>query len=278
MSDYFSGDHQSSQGPSTAFSRMQTRRKPIKLSTALGMGFKGTWPMQIVTLACIIVFVLQVLGPLLGMFGVPNSLPAISLYDYAFSPRAMEEGRWWTILTCMFLHGGIIHIWFNLSAYMSVAPMVFRRFGKGLLAFGPFFVFYIVTGLAGNLLFWALHPGSDVPVVGASGAIFGIWGGMIRLNPFTDRLERFFSPAVMRGWLYFTISNLIVVVLIGGPVALMQIAGGQPLQNLFIPIAWEAHLGGFVAGLLLIGVMAPKSWDQAWKAGMLARMDVAAPQ
>jgi membrane associated rhomboid family serine protease len=265
MSDYFSGDHQTTPPPPV---------RKVRVKDLLGMGFIAAWPVQIITFACIAVFFLQVTGPLLSMFGIRNSLPVISLYDHAFSPKAMEEGRWWTIITCMFMHAGIIHIWFNLSAYMSIAPMVYRRFGKGLAAFVPFVIFYIVTGLAGNLLFWVMHPGSEVPVVGASGAIFGIWGGMIRLNPFADRLERFFSPAVMRGWLYFTISNLIVVVLIGGPVALMQIAGGQPLQNLFIPIAWEAHLGGFIAGLVLIG-LAPKSWDQAWKTGMLARMEAA---
>ncbi len=205
------------------------------------------WPAWIVVVLCAAAFAWQ-------------KTQANEGVQFAFFP-AYLQGRWWSFVTAIFLHGGWVHIGSNMYSYLSIAPWVIARFGGGAKAVVPYHIFYLLCGIAGNVVFWLIHPHGTYPTLGASGAIYGVFAAMMRLNPRSHALYPVFSRQTLNAIWVFIVSNVIVIVLFGGPSMLMQIFSGQQLQ---IPIAWEAHLGGFIAGFFLIGLMAGKGWQQPW--------------
>lgn len=243
----------------------QKRPKRRGVSTFTLILDRRNWPVWIVPVLCAVVFAGQMLG-------------LVPIGDWAFSPAAMAQGRWWTILTSIFLHSndpafGYIHIASNMWAYLNLAPLVIARFGKGWRSVVPYHAFYLLAGLAGNVLFWLLHPGGEVPLVGASGAVYGVYAAMMRLDLFRERLTPVISRNTLKALWFLVWSNLLVLVLFGGPLIVLQILAGQG-ADLVVPIAWEAHLGGFIAGLFLVGLMKGRGWDNDWKAGLrLIRVD-----
>lgn len=138
----------------------------------------------------------------------------------------------------MFLHANLPHLLINMAMLLAFGTAIARR-----MASGPFLALYTICGVAGAL-FWALmHPYSIAPLLGASGAISGMVGavGGISLGeppghgmPFRNRGAALTFVAV---WLVLNF----IVGLFGA--AALGIDGS---------IAWEAHLGGFVAGFALI--------------------------
>lgn len=219
------------------------------------------WPIWIVPIICAAVFAAQQRG-------------LMPVETYAFSAQALKDGRWWTSLTSIFMHGDGInpiisytHIGMNMWAYLSLAPLVVARFGRGWRGLIPFHIFYLLIGLAGVATFWAFHRDGDIPLVGASGAIYGIFAAMMRLDIFADRVSPIFSGRTLSAIWFFIWSNALVILLFGGPSLLFQVLSGQPV-SLEVPIAWEAHLGGFVAGFFLIGLMRGRGWDRNWMAGI----------
>lgn len=219
------------------------------------------WPIWIVPLICAAVFAAQQGG-------------LLPIETYAFSAEALREGRWWTPFTAMFMHGDGInpvisyaHMGMNMWGYLSLAPLVAARFGKGWRGLVPFHVFYVLIGLAGMATFWAFHRDDGLQTVGASGALYGIFAAMMRLDIFGDRVTPIFSRRTLSAVWFFIWSNALVIALFGGPQLLFQVLAGQA-PNLDVPIAWEAHLGGFIAGFFLIDLMSGRGWDRDWKAGI----------
>ena len=157
-----------------------------------------------------------------------------------FAPADLDRGRWWTSLTVMLVHGGWVHAIMNALAALAFGPPVARLLGPtGRGALG-FFLFYMVCGVLSSLGYAALHLHDSEPVVGASGAVSGLMGAAARLLGQNDRL----APIVSRPVISLGGSWLVVN-------ALMAVFGAVP----FMPgarIAWEAHIAGFLAGLLLI--------------------------
>jgi len=221
------------------------------------------WPIWLVVLICAAVFAGQQRG-------------LVPLETYAFSAQALKAGRWWTPLTSIFMHGdgvnpviSYLHIGMNMWAYLSLAPLVAARFGRGWRGLIPFHIFYLLIGLAGVATFWAFHRDGDIPLVGASGAIYGIYAAVMRLDIFADRLAPIFSHRTLSAVWFLIWSNALMVAIFGG---LLVLQGQAP--SLEVPIAWEAHLGGFVAGFFLIGLMKGRGWDRDWKAGVeVIRLD-----
>lgn len=163
------------------------------------------------------------------------------------SAAAVAEGRWWTIASSMFLHGGILHILLNSSALLGLGLVLGRRLGGGPRGFLTFLGLYLVFGLVGGLAYLLINPAGIIPMVGASGAIFGIWGATARLDPETGALLPVWSKQTRGEIFRAVVMNL---VLVGPLVALQLVSDGLPFG-----VAWEAHLGGFVAGLILIGLV-----------------------
>lgn len=202
---------------------------------------RAPWPPLVLAGVLLLVFVVQALNGEAARCAAGD--PQAACARYAFAPRDLDLGRWRGVFTALFMHGGWAHVGFNSVFAVAFGAPVARLFGldlRGVVAFGAFF---LLCGAFGNLGYAALHPHGVVPVIGASGAVAGFMGAASRLM---DRRHGGLAPLRSRtvvgmaaGWL--------VVNLIAG-VAGVDIgfgAGGQP-------VAWEAHLFGYGAGLLLL--------------------------
>ncbi|HET9161524.1 MAG TPA: rhomboid family intramembrane serine protease [Caulobacteraceae bacterium] len=165
---------------------------------------------------------------------------------YAFSPAALLQHRWATLVTALFLHGNWGHALMNAAFALAFATPVARFFGVRLAGAALFFSFYLVCGVLSNLGYAAVHWGSAAALVGASGALSGLMGAAARLIAGGGRLGRIFSSPVIGMGAAWVIVNLLIGAL-GG--AFVPGTGGAG-------IAWEAHIAGFLAGVLLIGPFA----------------------
>lgn len=153
---------------------------------------------------------------------------------------ALMAGRWQTLFTSMFLHGSWPHVLMNAVAALAFGPPVARLFGRGARGAAVFFAFYLVCGVLAGLGFAAVDF-KGVPAVGASGAISGLVGAAARIIEGHGRVGRIFGPTVAAmtvGWIF---ANVVL-----GTTGLTPGAAGMT-------VAWQAHLAGYAAGLLLVG-------------------------
>jgi len=172
-------------------------------------------------------------------------LPAVLFGHAALPPWLAFVPPWATILTSMFLHGGWMHVLGNML-YLWI-------FGKGVEnALGPwrFSALYLLSGVAAALTQGLIDTSSEVPMIGASGAIAGVLGAYLLLYP-RGNVVVFF-------WLFIIIRLLQVPApILLGLWFLLQlwsaaIASGEP------GVAVWAHVGGFLAGMALVVVLRPK--------------------
>jgi membrane associated rhomboid family serine protease len=129
----------------------------------------------------------------------------------------------WTPITAMFVHAGFNHILFNMISLYFLGSFLLRLVGEA-----DFLKVYLIGGLAGNALYILLGA-SMVPGVGASGAIFAVGGALALMAPKLPVIV-FPLPIPVPLWGAMTFFLLISFVMAG--------------------IAWQAHLGGFLFGLL----------------------------
>jgi membrane associated rhomboid family serine protease len=145
-------------------------------------------------------------------------------------------------LSYMGLHNDWTHLVINCLWLLAFGPVVARRLGSVL-----FLVFFLLCGLVGALAFLALNWGSPIPVVGASGAISGLMAAGLRMlpgqAPWVEPGSAPLAPLFSRQIVIFTAVWAAINLLAG--VTGLGLGGESGL------IAWQAHLGGFVAGLLL---------------------------
>lgn len=165
-------------------------------------------------------------------------------------PAQLVESPWAeapTILSSMFVHASFTHLAGNMLFLYIFGDNIEDALGRGRFA-----VFYLLSGIAGALAQVLVNPMSDVPMVGASGAIAGVLGGYLVLYPRAKVLIlntfpplwliigfTFFAPAWLVLGAWFVLQNLLP--------ALGELNGVGGSQ-----VAFFAHLGGFVLGLLLI--------------------------
>jgi membrane associated rhomboid family serine protease len=158
---------------------------------------------------------------------------------WGFSPAALDAGRWPTLVTAIFLHGGWAHVLINSAFILAFGAPVARRLGTDAVGAVAYFGFFLVCGVLGNLAFAAAHPHGIELLVGASGAGSGLMAAASRLLTPGRRLAPYFSTPVIVMALVFFAGSLVIAVTGWAPGA----GGAQ--------VAWEAHLGGYAAGLLL---------------------------
>jgi membrane associated rhomboid family serine protease len=147
---------------------------------------------------------------------------------------------WSTLLTSMFLHGGWMHLGGNML-YLWI-------FGDNLekvMGHVRFLIFYLVCGVAAGLAHIAFNARSNVPTVGASGAISGILGGYMMMFP-RNRVRVLTRGGVAAVPAFVMLGLWILIQLVSGfgAVATTEETGGG--------VAFMAHVGGFVAGLILV--------------------------
>jgi membrane associated rhomboid family serine protease len=150
----------------------------------------------------------------------------------------------YTLLTSMFLHGGWLHVLGNML-YL----WVFGRGIEDLIGSGPFLAFYLVCGLAAGVLQLITNPYSQLPTIGASGAIAGVMGAyVIRFS--RARIVTlvfivvFITTVEIPAWILLVWWFVIQLFNGFGSLATANYSGGGT--------AWFAHVGGFLAGMLLI--------------------------
>jgi membrane associated rhomboid family serine protease len=161
-----------------------------------------------------------------------------------FAPEDLVNGRWWTILLALVIHASWMHVLSNALGALIFGPPVARLFGPGLKAAGAFFLFFVVCGVVASLGWAALPWGESVAAVGASGAVFGLIGAASRLYGRETGLSPILSPLPMGMAVAFIVVNLLYGIF------------GTPLMEPGVVVAWEAHVVGFIAGLLLVGPFA----------------------
>jgi len=139
---------------------------------------------------------------------------------YGMWPSAVASGQWYRLITATFLHGGVLHILFNMYALYILGPNLERMLGAQ-----KFFALYFLSALGGSTFgLWLSAPISLS--IGASGAIFGLLTATI----------------VIGRHLRADVSQLIVLLVIN---AVLGFSGG---------IDWHAHLGGAITGAVVAGI------------------------
>ncbi len=149
-----------------------------------------------------------------------------------------------SLFTCMFLHGGWMHLIGNMWFLWIFGNNVEDRLGPG-----PFLVLYLGGGLLATASHWIVDPGSIVPVIGASGAVATVLGAYAITWPWA-RVRTLVVLIV-----FITIIDLPALLVLGAWFAGQLWAGRNALiQGEPGGVAWWAHVGGFVAGLLLMPI------------------------
>jgi membrane associated rhomboid family serine protease len=168
------------------------------------------------------VFVVEVLtgGPR-ALFEGPNAGRLIDLG--AMQPFLIADGQYWRLFTAMFLHAGVLHIGFNAYALWLFGSIVESNLGRTRMV-----VIYVLSGFLASVASYAFGPESSVGV-GASGAIFGIFGAFIAFN--YRRRHLAMAEANLRWAGMLILLNILLAFAFGGR------------------IDWRAHVGGLIAGL-----------------------------
>jgi membrane associated rhomboid family serine protease len=209
-------------------------------------------PAPIVTFALIALNVLAFLVEL----GQPSNAALQSFIQaWGVVPREYSTFRdlpptiplpfWSTLFTSMFLHGGWMHLGGNML-YLWI-------FGDNLekvMGAARFVIFYLVCGLVASFAHIVFGAGSTTPAVGASGAISGVLGGYLVLFP-QNRVRVLTRGGIVSVPAIVVLGFWILIQLfngIGSMATTSETGGG---------VAYMAHIGGFVAGLVLVKLMAP---------------------
>jgi membrane associated rhomboid family serine protease len=190
-----------------------------------------------------------------GVFLFQQSLSPAELHDFidrfaliparffASADTDLTAGYFLPFVTMMFLHGGWLHLIFNMWTLWLFGPTIEDRLGHG-----RYVVFYFCCGIAASFAQAVFNPTSTVPALGASGAIAGVLGCYMGLFPFARIIVLvpiLFLP------LFFELPAMLFI----GFWFLIQVLQG--ITDLLVPssaggVAWWAHIGGFIVGLILI--------------------------
>lgn len=169
-----------------------------------------------------------------------------------------EPARFWTPVTYALLHGGWLHLAVNLFWMASFGSAVARRFGAG-----RFLLLSVVAAAAGALAFKIAHPGAEAVMVGASAAISGQTAAAVRFafapgGPLGGGFgqDAYCLPAPSLRETLFDPRALAFLAVWFGINLLFGLQSGL-VPGVDAPIAWEAHIGGFLAGLVLFPLLDP---------------------
>jgi membrane associated rhomboid family serine protease len=203
-----------------------------------------------IIIACALVYVWQHL--LLSSVGTQQAAYAFGLVPAVLTGREMLPPEitlipaWGTIFTSMFMHGGFWHLAGNML-YL----WIFGNNIEDAMGHGRFFVFYLICGIAAVFAQVLPNPGSVLPMVGASGAISGVLGAYMLLFPHARvllglplvflivQLGRFPAIWVLAAWF-------------GMQLVMGSLAAAQPPGESEGGVAFGAHIGGFIAGCVLV--------------------------
>ena len=201
---------------------------------------RAPWPAVVLALSIIALFTIQ------------SATGPVEDWNERFGlrPADLASGRPTGLLTALWSHANWAHAGMNAIFALAFGAPVARLFGLSARGVALFVLFYLVGGVIASLGFAAVHGRDDILLVGASGAVSALTGGAARLigapgaGP-GGRLAPFGSASVIGMTFAFVSTNLILGV------------AGLDLGQGDAPLAWEAHLAGYAAGLFLV---APFTW------------------
>ena len=174
------------------------------------------------------------------------------IYQYGLVPDRIHVAA---LFTSMFLHGGWLHLIGNMWFLW-----VFGRGVEDLVGSGRYLAFYLGCGVIAGLLQYAISPFSRVPTIGASGAIAAVMGAylikfpharIVTLVPIFIFLTRMDLPAALLLIYWFVIQFFSGI----GSIGAASYSGG---------VAWFAHVGGFIAGMLVIRMLKTRPRYSYW--------------
>lgn len=199
-------------------------------------------PATVVLAGCsVAIFALQMLA-LRGPDGLLFS-------DWALSGEALREGRWWTLVTHLFVHGNLLHLVVNVVALWFIGPEVERMLGRV-----RFLVLYFVSGVAGGLLQTAFSSPTS-GLVGSSGAVCGV------LLSFTTA----YPELRLRALLFFILPVNMKAKTLGWGLIVVSLA--MAVLGILPQIGHLAHLGGALAGAALTRWWMPPDKVPMWRPG-----------
>lgn len=188
------------------------------------------------------------------------------LVNFAFIPLRFSVGggfsdplAWFTAISYSFMHGGFAHLAINCVWFAAFGSPLAGRIGAR-----KFLIFWVLTAIAAAFTHYAIYPESNIPLVGASGAISGMMGAAARFGfrrvTFYSRTGRqipaFGGPILS---VAATLQNRMVLTFLGFWLIINVMTGiYSTAPGELSGIAWEAHIGGFVAGFFGIAPLLGK--------------------
>jgi membrane associated rhomboid family serine protease len=173
-------------------------------------------------------------------------IPAKISLALAGQHYTMEQALF-PLFTCMFLHGGILHILGNMWFLWIFGGNVEDRFGSL-----PYLAFYLVCGIGSGISQVLFSWGSHIPSIGASGAISGVLGAYIVFFPQSRILT------LVPLFIIFFLWRIPAIIFIGLWFAMQFLSGVSSLGQANVGgVAWWAHVGGFLLGMLIAGLANP---------------------
>jgi membrane associated rhomboid family serine protease len=196
--------------------------------------FNAPWTIVVLCVGLIALYAVQT-------FVVNNAM----LGALALTPAQLAAGHLQVLVTSLFLHGSWPHVLMNAVAALAFGPPVARLFGLGPRGALAFLLFYLACGVIAGLGFVLADLHDVAPVVGASGAISGLLGAASRIIQGHGRIGPILGQTVIGMAIAWAIVNVVLGVVPGWTPGAMG-----------MPVAWQAHLAGYAAGVLLIGPFA----------------------
>jgi membrane associated rhomboid family serine protease len=185
-------------------------------------------------------------------------------YDASIVPGGALPGGWgadvWTFVTYAFIHADWMHLGVNLLWLLPFGSALARRFGTV-----RFLIFFAVTAAAGAALHLATHAGAQYPMIGASASVSGAMAAAMRfafqsggpLNMLRTGEEQDYRVPAIPLTRMLTDSRVLIFVGVWFAVNIIFGVGAFPVTGSEQPVAWQAHIGGFLAGLLLFSWFDP---------------------
>lgn len=156
------------------------------------------------------------------------------------------------LLTNLFMHGGWMHLIGNMWYIQIFGDNVEDRLGSL-----RFLAFYLICGIAANITHILIDPASSIPTIGASGAVSGILGAYLVTFPHAKVLT--LIPIF-----FFQLVEIPALIFLGFWFLMQLQSGTLALMSAGTNIAWWAHIGGFVAGMILVKLFTPRRSSRAF--------------
>ena len=178
------------------------------------------------------------------MFGLSESALKAFIDEYGLIPTLIvQRENLYTLVTSMFLHGGLMHLVFNMLFLLIAGDSCERAMGHS-----RFLAFYLIAGVFSGLFYVYMNTAPSMTAIGASGAIFGVLAAFAILFPFRLVISFVgFIPVPLPAIIFVLLSVLLETVYV--------MTGVNP------HVAHTAHIGGFLAGVFLTLLFGPSKYE-----------------